>query len=56
MINRYFIAMERKNARMERRIRRRRMKLSTRIVLFIHEHIKPLKARTLERFDIFYIL
>lgn len=43
MIGRYFIKSKRK----------RKMKLSTRIVLYIHEHIKPLKSRTLERFDIF---
>ena len=47
MIDRYFIKRKRKENR------KFRMKLSTRIVLYIHEHIKPLKARTLARFDIF---
>lgn len=43
MIGRYFIKHKRKN----------KMKLSTRIALFIHEHIKPLNSRTLAKFDIF---
>lgn len=47
MIDRYFIKRKRKEER------KFRMKLSTRIVLYIHEHIKPLKSRTLARFDIF---
>ena len=46
MIGRYFIKTKKKT-------HKRKMKLSTRIVLFIHEHIKPLKARTLAKFDIF---
>lgn len=52
MIGRYFVASKRKA---ERKARRKKMTLGTRIVLFIHEHIKPLKSRTLARFDIFYI-
>ena len=47
MIERYFIKAKRKENR------KFRMKLSTRIVLFIHKHIKPLKDKTLARFDIF---
>lgn len=47
MINRYFIEAKRK------RNKRFKIKLSTKIALFIHEHIKPLKCGTLARFDIF---